>query len=440
MFCENQISAHCYFVGIGGVSMSALALLLYDRGVSVRGSDLSESDYTNALRKRGIPVHIGESEEIEEDTVIYTGAVDLSNPQLSAAKRAGKRLIPRAQLLGAVAKSFPHVLAVAGCHGKTSTTSMLAHVFESGKRAYTCHIGGEDLVFGNYRNTGEDFFVTEACEFQRSFLSIDSETAIILNTDRDHTDCYSNDREVAEAYEIFASQSEKTVVNAEDKNARRIPHALSFGRRSGDIYAGRVFSDRERYCFTVYEKSTPMVDIRLAIPGEIHIQNALAAYAAARLNGFSAEEIKRGIESFRGVKRRFERMGTLNGISVICDYAHHPKEINMTLKTAERICRGTVKVVFQPHTYTRTRDLMEDFVEVLKQAENPIIYKTYAAREKFDPDGSAYKLVSRVPESSYVQSPQQLKERLLAETHKNDLILILGAGNIYSAASQILDV
>ena len=440
MVSENLIPAHCYFVGIGGVSMSALALLLHDRGISVRGSDLTESDFTNALRQRGISVHIGESEEIVEDTVVYTGAVGPRNPQLEAAKRAGKRLISRAELLGMVANTFPRVLAVAGCHGKTSTTSMLAHIFECGNRSYTCHIGGEDLAFGNYRKTGEEFFVTEACEFQRSFLSIHSEVAMILNTDRDHTDCYSDDGEVVEAYALFAAQSKRAVVNADDRNARKIPHALSFGRYSGDITAGRIYSDGERYRFTVFEKSVPTVDIRLAIHGDVHIQNALAAYAAARLMGFSATEIKRGIESFQGVRRRFERVGTLAGVPVICDYAHHPREIEATLKTAERICRGTVRLVFQPHTYTRTRDLMEDFVRVLKKAENPVIYKTYAAREAFDHDGSAYTLVSRIPEAAYVQSPEQMKKRLLYEIGKEDLVLVLGAGDIYSVTSSILDI
>lgn len=419
--------------------MSALALLLHDRGVVVRGSDLTESDFTKSLRERGIPVHIGESEEIIEDAVVYTGAVGFENPQLAAAKRAGKRLISRAELLGKVANTFPRVLAVAGCHGKTSTTSMLAHVLDGGQRAYTCHIGGEDLEFGNYKKTGEEFFLTEACEFQRSFLSIHSEVALILNTDRDHTDCYSDENEIAEAYALFASQGKRVVVNADDGNSKKIPHTLSFGRRSGDITAGRIYSDGEKYCFTVYEKSLPTVNIRLAVTGEVHIQNALASYAAARLMGFSAAEIKRGIESFRGVKRRFERMGTIAGVPVICDYAHHPKEIEASLKTAERICRGRVRLVFQPHTYTRTRDLMKDFVEVLKKAESPIIYKTYGAREPFDHEGSAYALVSRIQEAAYVQSPEQLKRRLLFEINRDDLILVLGAGDIYSVTSKILD-
>lgn len=429
----------CYFVGIGGVSMSALALLLHEKGIKVRGSDMKESEFTRMLVKRGIPVHIGENEDITEETVVYTGAIGLEHPQLNAALKAGKRLVPRPDLLGRVAEEYPHVCSVAGCHGKTTTTSMIAHIFACGGRAYTCHIGGEDLTLGNYFSTGNDYFVTEACEFKRSFLSLKSEVAVILNTDRDHTDCYRDEGELFEAYTRFAGQARSVVVNAEDIRGREIPHALSFGLRLGDIRAERLYSDGEKYRFTVMEKSIPIVRVRLAVEGKVHVLNALAAYAAARLFGFSAEEIKRGLESFRGVKRRFERVGTLGGIPVICDYAHHPREIAAALSTAHNVCEGTVRLVFQPHTYTRTRDLMEDFVEVLRKAENPVVYRTFAAREQFDPQGSAYTLVSRVPEASYVQSPAQLRKRLNSSAEKGDIILVLGAGDIYDIVKSILD-
>ncbi len=426
-------------IGIGGVSMSALALLLRERGIRVRGSDRAANEYTKKLERNGIPVHIGSEEEITESTVVFTGAVEETDPQLSAAKRAGKRLIPRAELLGKAATTFPHVLSVAGCHGKTSTTSMLAHIFEAGKRGYTSHIGGEDLSLGNFRCTGRDYFLTEACEFKRSFLSLKSEIALILNTDRDHTDCYHDDRETMEAYALFASQAEKVIVNGDDRNARKIPHTMSFGRYCGDIRAAKVYSDGEYYRFTVVEKSLPMVEIHLAVPGEVHVPNALAAYAAARLCGFSASEIKIGLEKFTGVKRRFEKVGLLSGVPVICDYAHHPREIETTLATAERLSCGRVRLVFQPHTYTRTRDLMEDFVAVLKRADRPIIYRTFAAREKFDAAGSAYTLASKIPDACYVQSSEQLKNRLTDGLTPDDLVLVLGAGDIYAIAKSILD-
>lgn len=419
--------------------MSALAMLLKERGARVRGSDAVENDNVRRLKKAGIPVSVGCDEEISEDIVVYTGAVNGDHPQLQAARRAGKRLIARAELLGMTAEAYPCVVSVAGSHGKTSCTAMLSHIFLRGNRKFTCHIGGEDLLLGNYHSSGKDFFITEACEFQRSFLSLKSNVAVILNTDRDHTDCYRSDEELLAAYRQFSENSKQTVVNADDRISFLIPYTSSFGGE-GEICAADVESEEERYSFTVVERGEPLARIRLSVVGDMQVQNALAAFAAARLVGFSAEEIKSGLESFHGVRRRFERVGTLNGIPVVCDYAHHPREIDATYSAAERLCRGTVRLVFQPHTYTRTRDFMEDFVSVLKRAENPIIYKTYAAREAYNQAGSAVTLVSRLPEAVYVQSPDQLKRRLLnGNLQPNDLILVLGAGDIYDIAKSILD-
>ena len=428
----------CYFIGIGGVSMSALALLLKERGVRVRGCDARENGFTRRLRERGVPVTIGE-EEIRENVVVYTEAVDRHAACLERARRAGKRLLSRAELLGRVAEEYPYVLAVAGCHGKTSSTAMLAHIFAEGRRPFTCHIGGEDREFGNYCCTGGEYFLTEACEFRRSFLRLRSDVAVVLNTDLDHTDCYHDKAELLGAYRAFAAGGNRAVVNADDADARTIPHALSFGLYAGDIRARNLFEEGERYTFTVTEKDVPVVRIRLGVQGKVQVCNALAAYAAARLSGFSPEEIRRGLERFRGVRRRFERVGTLHGVPVICDYAHHPREISAALDAAEGICAGTVRLVFQPHTYTRTRDLMKDFVCVLRRAENPIVYRTYAAREAFSFDGSAVALVSRVPEASYVQTPENLKKRLLEEIGEGDIVLVLGAGDIYEIITGILD-
>lgn len=424
-------------IGIGGVSMSALAMLLHDCGASVRGSDIRESDFTRKLRKKGISVSIGEDEEITENVVVYTGAVDGRHPQLIRAKRAGKRLLSRAELLGTIAEKYPHVLSVAGCHGKTSTTSMLGHIFLRNKCGFTCHIGGEDLILGNYYRSGDGYFITEACEFKRSFLKLYSDTALILNIDRDHTDCYSDEESLFAAYRQFAAQAKQVVVNADDVRARSIPHTASFGLYSGDYRAERLMPEGERYSFLIAERGIPLIRVSLSAIGKVHAENALAAFACARLAGFSAQEIKSGLESFRGVKRRFENVGSLNGAPVICDYAHHPREIAAAFQTAQKICKGTVRLVFQPHTYTRTRDLMDAFVSTLKEAESPIVYKTYAAREPFDGRGSAYALVSRLPEAVYVQSPEQLRRRLLDATEPDDLVLVLGAGDIYEIAKSI---
>ena len=427
-----------YFVGIGGVSMSALAQILHDHAIKVRGCDARESEFTRKLRALGIPVVIG-TEEIEQDVVVYTEAVDRHAAMLERAAQAGKRLYSRAEFLGKLAEEYPHVLSVAGCHGKTSATAMLAHVLFCARLSCTCHIGGEDTAFGNYKSTGGEYFVTEACEFKRSFLALRSEIAVILNTDLDHTDCYKSREELLETYRRFAEQARLVVVNADDNEAQKIPHALSFGLYAGDVRAERLCPDQERYSFMISERGMHVVRVSLQTVGKIQIYNALAAYCAARLCGISPRAIADGLEEFRGVRRRFERAGTLRGVPVIFDYAHHPTEIAAALATAEGTCRGTVRVIFQPHTYTRTRDLMGEFVRVLRRAENPIIYRTYAAREDFDFNGSAVALVSRVPEAIYCQSPEDLYRRISLLVQPDDLILVLGAGDIDGIVRAMLD-
>lgn len=438
MFSERDWNGGCYFIGIGGVSMSALALLLRAKGIPVRGSDLSESNFTKKLQAEGISVHIGESESVLEPIVVYTGAIPPSHPQLAAAREAGKRLIPRAELLGRLAEEYPQVLSVAGCHGKTTATSMLAHIFLCGRRPFTCHIGGEDLSLGNCFAGGGEFFLTEACEFRRSFLSLKSTVAVILNVELDHTDCYRNVDEIVDAYRKFAARASSVVVNADDPLCRDLPHALDFGLYAGAVRAADLTADAERYRFTVTERGIPTVRVDLAAVGKTSVMNALAAYAAARLSGFTAEEIKGGLEEFRGVKRRFERIGVFEGADVVVDYAHHPREIAAVLQTARRVARGEVHLVFQPHTYTRTKDLMEEFLSVLKEADAPIIYKTYAARERFDVAGSAFALAARLPDAVYVQSCAQLRSRLQGRVKKRDLILVLGAGDIDAIARRAL--
>ena len=436
MFSE-LFAGGVYFVGIGGVSMSALARLLNAHGVRVRGSDAVEGAFLSVLRREGISVSLGSAETISEDTVVFTGAVDGTHPQVAAARRAGKRLLPRAQLLGLIAEQFPMTISFAGCHGKTTATAMLSHILR-GRRPFTCHIGGEDLDLSNFYADGEEVFVTEACEFQRSFLSLKSGIAVVLNIELDHTDCYRSVEELFAAFSAFAGRAESVIVNADDVRARSLPHALSFGLFSGDIRAAGLKSSGERYTFTVTEKGVPLVRVRLAVAGKVHIYNALAAFAAARLLGLAPQEIADGLSSFRGVRRRFEQVGFFHGVPVISDYAHHPREIAAAIQTAQAIAEGTVHVVFQPHTYTRTRDLMDDFVAALKAAESPVIYRTYAAREKFLFSGSAAMLTARLPDACYVQSPDRLWRVLAEKVKPRDLILVLGAGDLDVAVRGML--
>ncbi|MDE6273988.1 MAG: hypothetical protein K2L87_02960, partial [Clostridiales bacterium] len=256
---------------------------------------------------------------------------------------------------------------------------------------------------------------------------------------RDHTDCYHSDGEIRDAFLQFACNAKERVICADDPHMNGFPQSVTFGN-SGRYRMTNLRVKDERYSFTVTEDGIPLEKISLNVRGRVHAEDALAAFAAARLLGISVEDIKTGLERFRGVKRRFERVGTIKGVPVVCDYAHHPREIAATFETARAIAGGVVRVVFQPHTYTRTRDLMEEFVGVLKQAENPIVFSTYAAREPFDLRGSAAMLVSRVPEASYAHTPEEVRRRLIADGLKEgDLVLVLGAGDIYDTIKTVLD-
>ncbi len=428
-----------YFIGIGGISMSALALYLRKKGYSVRGSDKTESEITAKLRKKGIPVSTDEGEKIEENTVVYSGAISPSHPQMLAARHTGKQLLSRAQLLGEICKRFDRVIAVSGCHGKTTCTAMLSHIFWAAKLPFTCHIGGEDLFFGNFTSYGNTYLITEACEYQKSFLALPTECAVVLNVDRDHIDCYRTEEQIFSAFRQFAQNARFCVGSAEDKKSENIAKNCSFGLKKGDYHAKNLSFNENSSEFDVWERGEFFARIQLSVAGEVNVINALAAIATARLYGVSARAIKKGLLHFTGIKRRFERVGTLFGAPVVCDYAHHPKEIAQAVKTASNLCpKGKIRVVFQPHTYSRTKDLMEQFVACFKGVENPIIYATYAAREQFDGEGSAYALVARLPEACYVQSPEQLKTRLKG-VFETDMILVLGAGDIYQIAKRLCD-
>ena len=427
-----------YFIGIGGVSMSALAILLKLRGFRVRGSDDAAGESVRRLREKGIDVTIGREEEISENVVVYNSAIEETHPQLIAAKRAGKRLLTRAEMLGELAEEYPYVLSVSGSHGKTTCCAMISHVFSAAHKPFTCHIGGFDRRFSNCYASGNEYFITEACEYRRNFLSLQSDCAVVLNVDFDHSDYYKDERDAFEAFDAFAHKAKSVIVCEEDENAKKIPHSLSFGYEKGDYYAENLHSDGERYSFTVMERGIAVADVRLSVVGKVNVLNALAAFAVARRFGLSASEIKKGLQSFTGVERRFERVGTHCNAEIYCDYAHHPKEIAAAIQTAKKICRGELTVVFQPHTYTRTRDLMQKFVDVLGQLERVVIYQTYPAREEFLAEGSAYLLTAHLDNACYVQSPEQLKRRL-SSGKRGDVVLVLGAGNIYEIIQSIIE-
>ena len=432
-----------YFIGIGGVSMSALAQFLHDCGYQVFGSDGVKGEQTEKLSARGVFVYFGIDAErpalLEADAVVYTDAIPMEHNELARARAMGKRVYSRAELLAIVCAEFPNVIAVAGSHGKTTCTSMCAHIFRRLNVPFTAHIGGEDSGFGNYFSTGTEYFLTEACEYKKNLLKIPKKTAVLLNVDKDHMECYEGEEDLAESFRRYCLQAETAFVCADDEKCKEWGQFQTFGIYNplADYRAIDLRAVGERYAFTVEEYGKPLCRVKLKAIGRCNVYNALAAFAAARSYGFDGETLARGLEEFTSVKRRFEKIGQYRGASFICDYAHHPREILSTVATARGIAKKNLYVVFQPHTYSRTKLLMNEFMEALRPIKNLMVYKTYPAREYYDADGSAERLAQMVG-SLYADSMYALKIWLKSTLREDDVVLFLGAGDIYFTAQHLL--
>lgn len=424
-----------YFVGIGGVSMSALAKILFCNGKTVAGYDRVGGQSVEGLKEIGIEVTHNLNADISGfDCVIYTDAIASNNPILLNARRLGKPIISRGRLLSEVCLQFSSVVAVSGCHGKTTCTAMIAHIFKASNLNFTAHIGGDDLQFKNAYTCGNDYFVTEACEFKRNFLLLNPDVGIILNSDADHLDCYGTAESLKNSYEQFALQSKIAVrLYGEGQHSD-----ITFGLDDrATYYAKKLRSENGKYSFIAYEKGKELGRVSLNVEGKHNVMNALAAISAARTLGLSFNDISEGLSDFKGVSRRFEKIGEINGASCFADYAHHPNEIKAVLKTARLISQGNLYVIFQPHTYSRTKTLFKQFVNVLSSVKKLMIYKTYAAREYYDDAGSALTLSNAIKRSQYGDSPSDIIS-FTANCKAGDLILILGAGDIYDVAKSVL--
>lgn len=433
-----------YFIGIGGISMSALAKFLSTCGYQVSGSDGVRGEETESLAFYGVRVYIGadgERKELKEaDAVVFTDAVPIDHLEFSAAEKLGKKVYSRAELLRMIGEEFSNVIAVAGSHGKTTCTSMCAHVLKYAAAPFTAHIGGEDSEFGNFYTTGAEYFVTEACEYKKNLLKLRANVALLLNIDKDHMECYADFDDLKESFRQYCQNANAAFVCADDPHCRAFGDFSSFGIDSSmaDYRATNLRANGEKYSFTVEEYGKSLIRVRLNAIGRCNVYNAVAAFAALRALGFDEREVAKGLESFTAVKRRFEKIGSYRGASFICDYAHHPREIASTVSTAAGVCRGNLYVVFQPHTYSRTKLLLKEFTEALRPIKNLMIYKTYPAREKYDGEGSAETLSSVVGSCLYAENVYVLKTWLKKTVREGDLVLFLGAGDIYYVAQYLL--
>lgn len=425
-----------YFLGVGGVSMSAIASFLIEEGYKVLGYDKVFSDKVKALIEKGL-VFVKPSEiDLKDHLVVYTSAVE-KTPYFNAIKKSGAKIIKRSKLLYEIQKLFKINIAVCGCHGKTTTTAMLAHVFKCANARPTAFIGGEDTDFSNYLSGEKKYCITEACEYKKNFLDLKADYAIVTNVDNDHLDSYIGIEDVKKTFEKFISNS-VAIINVDDANSKHLKGKthITFGINSkADYVAKNIVETSFGTEFTVLEWGKYSHEIKINLKGSYNVYNALSVIALARQKKIGWHTIKKGLISFKGVKRRSENIGKMNCRKIICDYAHHPTEIGCMLNTVDK---DRTAIIFQPHTYSRTALLMEDFVNVLKDIPCLIIYKTYPAREKFDKRGSARTLYLNIIRKSktkvyYVENTKQLK-RAIKELSRDKNLLFVGAGDIYSVA------
>lgn len=415
--------------------MSALAKHLALKGKKVAGSDLCDSVFVRELQAAGIDVEVGEQRRSVEDfdVVVYTDAIRDNDIQLEEGRRLGKILLSRGQLLYEISRNFSEVIAISGCHGKTTCTAMLAHIFLAADKKFCAHIGGRDLKLNNHFYCGTDYLITEACEYKRNFLLLKPDTAVILNSRPDHLECYGNEEELKKCYLQFADSAEVKVSLYGD-----VGGGLTFGYdKNADYHARNIAEYGGKYSFDAYEGDCKLGRMNLSVYGKHNVLNALAAIAVARSAQISFKDIREGLATFAGVERRFESIGTVNGAECIADYAHHPDEIRAALRTARKLAEGRLFTVFQPHTYSRTKLLMKNFVRVLAPQNNLLIYRTFAAREYFDDAGSALTLSQKLKKSRYGEDVRDIND-FISNARKGDVVLFLGAGDIYDIAKEIL--
>ena len=447
---------HVHFIGIGGISMSGLAEILLKENFKISGSDAKSSDIIDNLVSMGAIVNIGQSADNitdDIDLVVYTAAVHADNPEYAACVAKNIPMLTRAQLLGQIMNNYKYSVAVSGTHGKTTTTSMLSQIFMEADVDPTISVGGIlDSIGGNVRVGHSDYFVTEACEYTNSFHAFYPYISIILNVDADHLDFFSGIDEIIESFHTFATNlpdNGTLVVNGDMDCLPRVTrdltcNILTFGMKDTNRYtAADIEADEKGHMnYTLVVDGKPYERVHLNIGGTHNVTNSLAAIAVADLLGIDREHILAGLACFGGAHRRFELKGTLGNVTVIDDYAHHPTEIKATLTTATHTPHNELWVVFQPHTYTPTKALFEEFADALKGFDHVIVVDIYAAREKDTGLVHAKDLAARIKElgtdARYFSSFEAVENYLLINCKKNDLLITMGAGDVYLIGEELL--
>ncbi len=439
-----------HFVGIGGSGMSPLAEILHAQGYALSGSDNNESDNLTRIRNLGIPVYMGHTAENIDgaDMVIYTAAVAEDNPELVAARTAGIPLVERAILLGYITRRFKNTVAVAGTHGKTTTTSMLCQILLDGGTDPSIFIGGRlPAINANGHAGSNDTMVCEACEFKDHYLEMTPAISIILNVDADHLDYFGDLNGVIHSFHTFAAQTTGSIIyNADDENTCRAVTNLegktliSYGLSdSCEWQAKNVRTVRGSYGqYDLYHNGVYLGEIELGVPGEHNVLNSLAAAAAATLCGMTPTQIAAGVRAFHGAGRRFEFLGTYAGVTVADDYAHHPTEIVATLEAAKKLNHTRVWGIFQPFTFSRTARHLDEFAAALSIADTAIVSDIMGSREVNTYGVHSTQITDKMSNGVYLATFSAIADYIIANAEKGDLVMTMGGGDVYKCARMII--
>lgn len=437
---------HIHLIGIGGVSMRPLGLVLRDKGMIVTGSDMNASVSTDELIAKGITVHIGHRPENIEgaDCIIRTAAAHNDNPEIAAARAQGIPVFERAQAWGLIMREYKNAICISGTHGKTTTTSMITHIFMEAHRDPTVMLGGYlPLLKAGHRVGNGDTIIMESCEYCDSFLNFYPTVAIINNIEADHLDYFKDLEAVESSFRKFAGLVPRTgyvIANGDDENTVKTLadlHYISFGiGQKNDVHVENLSEDYRSfdvYCFGKF-----YTHVHLNVYGRHNVYNALAAAAASYVMSIDGESVALGLASFTGAGRRMEFKGKYHGADIYDDYAHHPGELHALIDAVKTMGYKRIIIAFQPHTYTRTKALFDDFVRELKRVDVAVLAEIYAAREQNTIGISSRDLARQIPNAVYFETLPEVAAHLRSIASEGDIILTVGAGDIYKAGEMLL--
>lgn len=446
---------HC--LGIGGIGLSAVAEILRDRGYIVSGTDIHPSKVTRHLEYLGIKVFTEHKPENVEgvDAIVYSAAVSEENPEVVRAHQLGIPLFSRAEVLGMIMDDYENSVAICGTHGKTTVTSMTSLILRNAEYKPTILVGGNlPQINGNVEIGGTKYFVTEACEYMDSFLQLKPSIGVILNIDSDHLDYFKTMDHIVQSFSTFVEQIPPhgiIIAFGDNPFVRSIlkdhTNKITYGySESNDFYAENIkFNENGFPGFDICHKGSKVASLELNVPGEHNVLNAMAAFVTTSYLGVDIPVIQQTLKEYSGTNRRFDYIGTTEkGVKVIDDYAHHPTEIKATLAAAKNVKHNKLWLIFQPHTYTRTKALFNEFVDAFLDADVVILTDIYAAREKDVYNISSYKLVTAMkakhPDKPvyYVKDFEDIAKYIEKFAGKDDIVMTMGAGDVYKVGDMLL--